>query len=128
MVHSFAQEHTLYKPVRQHGSMLRRAHCCGTCLCLDLCHSWCVLWHRPINPFLLVAQTVYISACCAAARAHHGKKGRKPSPLPIYVSRPVISSPLIIHAGSFSENEREDNGMLTSFANVPLEDLGGTRG
>ncbi|KAI0003242.1 hypothetical protein BJV74DRAFT_520393 [Russula compacta] len=83
----------------------------------------------PIAVGLAFAWISTIVACCAAARAsHHGKKGRKPSPLPIYVSRPVISSPVIIHAGNFSENEREDNGMLTSFADVPLEDLGSMRG
>lgn len=49
--------------------------------------------------------------------ADHGAKKRKPPPLPIYVTKPVISSPVIIHAAQFN---RDIDSKFISFAEVPL--------
>jgi hypothetical protein len=67
---------------------------------------------------------VYIySALCAAGYANHGRKNRKrPSPLQLDASRPVISSPVLIHAGQF--DEVEDDRKFGGFTDIPLEHLG----
>jgi hypothetical protein len=52
--------------------------------------------------------------------ANHGRKKRRPSPLQLYTSRPVISSPVLVHAGQFTE----DDSKLGGFMDIPLEHLG----
>lgn len=64
---------------------------------------------------------VHVSAYSAAVFADHGApRKRKPSPLPIHVSRAAISSP-VVDRGQFSEtmNVRDDS-IFISFAEVPL--------
>jgi hypothetical protein len=64
---------------------------------------------------------VYISALSAAMCANHGRKKRRPSPLQLFSSRPVISSPVLVHAGQFTE----DNDIkVGGFTDIPLEHLG----
>ena len=59
--------------------------------------------------------------------ANHGQKKKRtrrvPSPLQLDPSRlgPAISSPVLIHAGQFTEGE--DDRKLGGFADVPLERL-----
>src|SRR5712671_5090256 len=94
---------------------------------LDLWHNLCVtLTTCDIVSFAVL--TVYVSACCAVMCANHAGKKRRPPPLPpIYVSRPAVSSPVIIHAGRFSENVRDDDSKFISFAEIPLGPNRGVR-
>jgi len=64
----------------------------------------------------------YISAVYAAVCANHGRKKRRPTPLQLVSSRPAISSPVLIHAGKFTEDDRKFGG----FTDIPLEHVGGT--
>ena len=63
---------------------------------------------------------MYVSACCVAMCVDHAGKMRRQPPLPIYVSRPAISSPVILYAGRFSENDHDDDSKFISFAEIPL--------
>jgi len=72
---------------------------------------------------LVLAWISIIISYSAAVCANHGgaKKKKRPSPpLSIHVPRPAISSPVIIHAGQFSENDRDVDSKLISFTNIPL--------
>jgi len=65
--------------------------------------------------------SVRVSAYCAAVCADHGAKKRRPPPLPIHVSKPTISSPVIV-------NVRDVDSKFISFAEVPLGPNGGPSG
>jgi hypothetical protein len=65
-----------------------------------------------------------ILAFCATMCANHGRKKslkRRPSPLQLHSSRPVISSPVLVHAGQFTE---ENDNKLGGFTDISLENLG----
>jgi hypothetical protein len=65
---------------------------------------------------------LYFLALCAAVCANHGRKKRRPSPLQLVSSKPVISSPVLIHAGQFTEGE--DDRKFGDFTDIPLEHVG----
>ncbi|KAI0282543.1 hypothetical protein BGY98DRAFT_89357 [Russula aff. rugulosa BPL654] len=94
----------------------------GFCAGLDrrpggTCHT------GPIVLGLVLAWISVILSLCAAVCANHGRKNRRrPSPLQLDPSRPVISSPVLIHAGQF--DEAEDDRKFGGFTDIPLEHLG----
>ena len=105
----------LHQAIGRLWSMPHRTHRGGTCLRLDLLLDLCVF---TMDIFLSGAMTqkaahVHVSAYCAAVCADHGAKKRRPPPLPIHVSKPTISSPVIVEA-------RDVDSKFISFANVPL--------
>jgi hypothetical protein len=66
-----------------------------------------------------------LSALYAAVCANHGRKKMRPRPSPLQLasSRPAISSPVLIHAGQFTE--RDDDKNSGGFTDIPLEHLSG---
>ena len=50
--------------------------------------------------------------------ADHAEKKREASTLPIHLSGRMISNPVVIHAGQFSEFALEDDD--TKFTEIPL--------
>jgi len=70
---------------------------------------------------LALAWISVLISYCAAACADHGAKKRRPPPLPIHVSKPTISSPVIV-------NVRDVDSKFISFAEVPLGPNGSPRG
>jgi len=74
----------------------------------------------PVAVGAILAWIAVVVAYCAAMSADHESKRRKPPPLPIHVSRPVITSPVLIHAGQFSENVLDEGSRFGDFANIPL--------
>lgn len=111
---------------KQRPFMPRRAGRGGSCSSLDRRRSWCVSSHAlERRPVLQVAHMLgHTLAYCAAMSADHGSKRRKPPPLPIHVSRPIITSPVLIHAGKFSENvlDPDEGSRFGDFTNIPLRE------
>lgn len=70
---------------------------------------------------LVLAWTSVVLSLCAAVASKHGRIKRRPAPLQLDSSRPVVSLPVLIHAGQFSE----DDGKFGGFTDVPLERPGG---
>ena len=57
-------------------------------------------------------------AYCGGVYADHAEKKREASTLPIHLSGRMISNPVVIHAGQFSEFALEDDD--TKFTEIPL--------
>jgi len=74
---------------------------------------------------LVLAWISVVVSLSAAMSANHGRKKRprRPSPLQLVLSRPVISSPVLIDAGQFTERE-EDDRKFGDFTDIPLEHQG----
>jgi len=111
--------------------MPHSAYHSGTRPGLDIYHTLCVYHYKfvIISTFFFFFDGslfgfiyIYISALWAAVCANHGQKKRRPSPLQLDSSRPVISSPVLIHAGQFTEGE--DDRKFGGFTDIPLEHLG----
>ncbi|KAN0107126.1 hypothetical protein V8E52_010433 [Russula decolorans] len=66
---------------------------------------------------LVLAWISVVLSVYAAVSANHGRKRRRPSPLQLVSSRPVISSPVLIRAGEFPEDDRKFGG----FTDIPLD-------
>ena len=103
----------------------------GTChtgpIVLGLVLAWISVILCEYHPHVLLfdgSSVIYIySALCAAVCANHGRKNRRrPSPLQLDPSRPVISSPVLIHAGQF--DEAEGDRKFGGFTDIPLKHLG----
>ncbi|KAF8478945.1 hypothetical protein DFH94DRAFT_682532 [Russula ochroleuca] len=115
----------------------KKALCCVTVLDVCVAIGWAIRLDRTVvfctRPEhgschtalivlgLILAWISVIVSLCATMCANHGRKKRRPSPLQLYSSRPVISSPVLVHAGQFTE---EDDRKLGGFTDIPLEHLG----
>src|SRR5258707_13761640 len=108
----------------------RRGTCPTAVIILGLVLAWisvvaCAYHYTVSDLFFFDSSNGYIyiyPAACAAACANHGRKkrrSRRPSPLQLVSSRPVISSPMLIHAGQFTEEE--DPNKLEGFTDIPLK-------
>ncbi|KAH9967859.1 hypothetical protein BC827DRAFT_1168653 [Russula dissimulans] len=75
----------------------------------------------PVAVGLVLAWIAVVVAYCASASADHERKRRRPPPLPIHVSRPIITSPVLIHAGFFSENVINEGRRFGDFTDIPLQ-------
>jgi hypothetical protein len=118
VVHPHRQERLLRKVGRQYGFVPYRARRRCTCFRFVIYRHWCVS-HNKLQWLSLNAQR-HVPAYGGGVYADHVEKRKETSTLPIHLSGRTISSPVLIHAGQFSEYVPADDD--TKFTEIPLRE------